>query len=325
MKRRVVLVLVLSLFLACVFASAQQARRGGSSESASGKSITIGVNRGSGSGNVAGSDVIYSVQITDDAGNAISGPVTMIVNVPETRTVADERWGETGELTPESAVPAPRWGVLVPLPDDFTQAPARSASQLGTDRTVVSRPVLANIVYSYGSPEAYGYGEDAGGQPAAPVTPVEFYSIPCSEFRPVDSRQTYKCGAWELRATNVIGSNAFIAPVHLPDGAEVEEFSVWVYDSDSRNDFTVSLDAVRLDEMGCSYPMAQMTSGGRDGIQELASYGVQFYNVDNWTYKYTITVSGFSGTAHHRLLGARIQYRDVGSYSAGAMHAERGW
>jgi hypothetical protein len=332
MMRRNALVLVAACVLAAyALAFAQQVSRTSSAESSGAKSITVGVRPASQSGQSSGTyategGMSYSVQVTDDAGNTISAPVSVVVNLPRTHESVGNRWNETAELAPEDALPAARWGVLVPLPRDFEQAPPRSAAQLGGERSTAPVPLLANIVYSYDTPEISGQEpSDRSQRWYVQDTVTTFYSISCAEFRPIDSGQTFKCGPWELMPTNVIGSNAFIAPVHLPDGAEVAEVRVWVYDSHGRNDLLASLDAVRLDEIGPSYTMAEVMSGGQNGIQELVSYGVQYSSVNNSAFKYTLTVSGFSGTAHHRLLGARIQYETVVGGEPVPQQAVRGW
>jgi len=331
MRKRTLALVVVCVFAACALALAQQVQRTSSAENVSTRSITVGVQSisqsvQSGGGQVAEGNLSYSVQVTDDAGNMISAPVNVVVNVPKTHESAGNRWEDASRLTPEDALPAARWGVLIPLPDDFAQAPPRSTSQLGLDRSTAPVPMLANIVYSYGSPEVSRYHEDTESyHQYLQETVTAFYSISCAEFRPLDSGQTFKCDAWELMATNVVGSNGFIAPVHLPDGVEVTELRVWVYDSDSRGDLIASLDAVKLDEVDSYYPMAELVSGGRNGLQELVSYGVQYGSTNNSAFKYTITVTGFSGTAHHRLLGARIQYETTIGGTPVSEHALRNW
>lgn len=324
MRRRVLAIAIIAVFAICALAFAQQVQRTSSAEDASARCITIGVRKTSTAaqydeGSAAPAGLSYSVQVTDEAGRTVSGPVTMVVNVPKTHESVGNKWDDVENRTPDDALPAAKWGVLVPLPDDFAQAPP-------LNRSTSEAAMLANIVYSYEEPEARGHRLDRGmgyGYPSDTVT--QFYSISCAEFRPFDSGQTYKNGPWELRATNIVGSNAFVAPVHLPDGVEVTELRVWVYDNDSRGDLVATLDAVGLGEIGPSYNMAQVASGGRGGVQELVSYGVQYGNINNSAFKYTITVAGFSGTAHHRLLGARIQYEGVIGGSPVPDHAVHGW
>lgn len=331
MRKRVLVIVVTIAVAICALAFAQQVQRTSTAENASARSITIGVRSTSsrsqsGGGSAAQGELSYSVQVTDDAGNTVSGPVNMVVSVPKTFQSAGDRWDETSELTPDDAIPAAKWGVLVPLPDDFAQAPARSTSELDMDKSTRPVPLLAKIVYSHDRPDVYGYREtDNRGQWYLADTVTQFYSISCAEFRPFDSGQTYKSGPWELRPTNIVGSNAYVAPVHLPDGVEVTELRVWVYDNDSRNDIIATLDAVRLDDINESYNMAEVASGGRGGVQELVSYGVQHSSINNAAFKYTITVAGFSGTVYHRLLGARIQYQGVMGGLPSPEHALQDW
>lgn len=314
MRRRMLTIAIVWVFALSALAFAQQVQRTSSSENPSVKSITVGVHKTSQSEESSGEyaaqrNVSYNVRVADEAGNPIAAPVNVVVSLPETHLSAKDRWDETGEMSPEDALPAAQWGVLVPLTDDFAQAPPRSASGIGLDRSTAPVPMLANIVYSYETPEVSGYRQDAESYyESLQETVIQFYSMSCAEFRPLDSGQSFRCDAWELMATNVVGSNGFIAPVHLPDGVKVTELKVWVYDNDSRGDLVATLDAVELGDTDSYYAMAELFSEGRGGIQELVSYGIQNSTIDNSVFKYTLTVTGFSGTAHHRLLGARLEY-----------------
>jgi hypothetical protein len=303
MKKLVLTVVVILGLIVSALALSYAIEKTTDTRSTAPRSITIGVRRASQSeASVAQGQIAYEVQMSDGEGNDIGGPVSMVVNVPRTY---ESSGGRTSGSRPSDALPSTPWGILVPLPENFAQVPPRSLAGQGTG-IGVSRSGIAAVVY----PGASAKGDTCYGVPI-PDTIIGFYGVSCAEFHPSHSGQTYTVDMWELSATNVVGSNSFLASVHLPDSAQVRELAVWAYDGNLWRNLTISLDAIRYDKMGPVCTMAQMESRGSGGMAELSTREIEYPGIDNYEYKYTITVSGFDGTTKHRLLGARIMYEIV--------------
>lgn len=107
------------------------------------------------------------------------------------------------------------------------------------------------------------------------------------------------------------GNYCGIAPVYLPNGAEINAFAVYLYDNDAGESATAAayLYAKPLGTMTSSTTMASVaTSTQSTSIQALADVTIASPVVDNSTYTYHIGVCLWGTNSDLRFYAAQILY-----------------
>jgi hypothetical protein len=132
-----------------------------------------------------------------------------------------------------------------------------------------------------------------------------------ADIVPVYSDTQYNKGNVFMYLENGSPSNLFIAPVHLPENAQVTSVVVFYGDFDPTGELSVNMWKTNI-YTGASYPMGTWTSSGTPGqtTHKIApiSYGV---SINNSGYAYTFTLNFTSNTAdtNVRLYKLKINYR----------------
>ncbi|MES2837315.1 MAG: hypothetical protein V4667_07320 [Bacteroidota bacterium] len=135
------------------------------------------------------------------------------------------------------------------------------------------------------------------------------YSIPASEFMPTNTFYTKVSEAthYEVYCSNGTYPNLveFSAPIHVPDGAQLNTILVSVYDLDAT--YVVSGDLIVYDantDAIANYPMGN--SGATPGNTSISvNAGVA---VDNLNKNYFLRIYLRQATANLRIRGARVSY-----------------
>ena len=134
---------------------------------------------------------------------------------------------------------------------------------------------------------------------------THYVSVPGEAFSPwvnVDYSNNGGCGGAYVATT---GCHAMVAPVQLPDGATVNQFTAFFYDT-SANDMTVSLE--RQSYGGCGYStVASVSSTGTSGYYSMPTSISA--TIDNTTGGYFVRAySCYWGSSNLMVKGAVIRY-----------------
>ena len=142
-----------------------------------------------------------------------------------------------------------------------------------------------------------------GNTTSTPQT--EYFTVGSEAFVPgnnVDYKNTYGCGG----AFMYSGSGGMVAPVHLPQGAEITNLKVFFNDT-SENDMSVSLYRQYL--TGCGYQvLASVSSSGDGGYYSEENNSITSPIVDNMTNSYHIYAYSDSWDSDLKIKGAVITY-----------------
>ena len=142
---------------------------------------------------------------------------------------------------------------------------------------------------------------------SASVFPVESWvSIPAAAFT-AGSPDLEDVALTFGTADNESAGGELIAPVSLPDGAEILEVTMVGNDSDGGQNVTLTLN--RLDNDGVTTAVVTFSSFGNGGAFEIPATAINAGTeiVDNGTYAYTLVASDLDGSIFLRKV--MIRYR----------------
>lgn len=140
---------------------------------------------------------------------------------------------------------------------------------------------------------------------------TQYFVIGSEAFVPKSNvdYSNYTCGAY-LDS----GNNSLVAPVHLPQGAEIQEFKVFFNDT-SVQDMTVILERQIL--TGCSSVMLSFViSDGTHGYYYINDTTISSPIVDNSQYSYLVTANSSNWDSNLRIKGVVITYTTDNQWDA---------
>lgn len=121
-----------------------------------------------------------------------------------------------------------------------------------------------------------------------------YLSIPPGGFTAEDNWLTYKidfhASYHNLRGTNAGPTVIFYAPVQLPDGAKITEFTAFIKDSDATEDISVELLRYRPSTGATGGMTGALYSSGTPGRSTLSTTSIAFATMDSSEYVYLVRV-----------------------------------
>ena len=135
------------------------------------------------------------------------------------------------------------------------------------------------------------------------ATKTGYLTVPAAALRPVDSSTTYDGSFLHLYATGSGAAN-FVAPVYLPDNAEIRAVRYEVYD-DSAYDSTAYLSRSGASP-GSAQTMATVASSGGSAVwRTFTDPTVAYPSVDNNSRQYVVSIE-LRGEAGSDLSAGRV-------------------
>lgn len=113
-----------------------------------------------------------------------------------------------------------------------------------------------------------------------------------------------------IRGTGFNGERYFMAPLNLPNGANITQIFASVVDNDVTDNILFQIGRTSM-ITGAVDVLAGAASGGNStGLQLIGSTSIANSGVDNFSYAYWLRVrlQGDNATNEHRLVGARVTY-----------------
>jgi len=145
---------------------------------------------------------------------------------------------------------------------------------------------------------------------AIPATP-RVLSIPAHGFKPSSTTMDVTVDSLAIRALTAGQSVSVDAPVHLPDGAVITEFSMFATDNDTFTGFTFVLVRVGLASGSANNIASLSTSaaGASASVQTLTTTTITGAVVDNSQFAYYVRASwGSPNPGNLSVRGVRIRY-----------------
>jgi hypothetical protein len=132
---------------------------------------------------------------------------------------------------------------------------------------------------------------------------TRYYSVAGGVFTPMDQSMSYTKGTELLYGITGSQSYVFFAPVNLPHGATVTDFSATVYDNDSGQDIVVELYSFNI-YFKCESSGASSTNATLTPTISVPSM------VDNLNYAYVVRATWTTSTVYTdiKLIRATITY-----------------
>lgn len=128
-------------------------------------------------------------------------------------------------------------------------------------------------------------------------------------FMPLDSSVTYGTNAnpQSIFRNNLAGSTFFVAPLHLPAGAQAVRIELQACDNAAVDD--IEMHFRRQPRTGTAVTLASVVTTGTPGCSTFLTTLPAAHTVDNFNNLYFIEVSLEATDASTRLAGARVGYR----------------
>ena len=114
-------------------------------------------------------------------------------------------------------------------------------------------------------------------------------SVPPPEFLPEKDTFDYVCNEGQLRNFSSLTSQAFYAPVFLPDKATVTKLTLYGYRTTAGSMLALSLK--RVNRTGASYSMTSVSADWTDGAGSKFITQITDPVIDNENYVYTLTLT----------------------------------
>ncbi len=161
------------------------------------------------------------------------------------------------------------------------------------------------------------------GKSAEYTNKTFYYNLPLSSFTVTTLTATgpevyYNEGEW-LKVSGTTEIVGLAAPVQLPDGAEITDFTCYAYDNDGTRNISSNSPAsmwrravLSVDKEKITADVNMPTTGVSSSIQSFSSSSIDYPTIDNSEYFYGAYVlyklDGLPSSNQIRFYGCRITY-----------------